>query len=434
MDTTLELTTKDKFLQHFTEQNHFSEPALSQEVRKEAQQALNDLDFPTRKTEYWKYTRVGKIVKKEYQTGLSETDINIEDYSIEGLDAHKLVFVNGYFREDLSSYSSGNGLTVELLSSAKEENEELLKPHFGKYAPHNNEVFVAMNTAYHTDGVFVHMEKNKKSDKPVHIIHLNDGDKILSQPRHLTIAEQGAEVDIIQTYETLSGEGSFTNVVSETIVKENAKVSIDKVQQEHVSSFQIATDQAYQEKNSTYTINTITLDGDLVRNNLNIDVDGENCQTNLHGVYLLNGTQHVDNHTVVDHLKAHCESNELYKGVMNDKSTGVFNGKVFVRQDSQKINAFQSNANILMTDDAKVFSKPELEIYADDVKCSHGSTTGQLDEEAVFYLMTRGLPEQDARNLLLYAFAGEVLDMVKIEPLRKKIDAIISRRLGNDFS
>lgn len=217
------------------------------------------------------------------------------------------------------------------------------------------------------------------------------------------------------------------------VVEANAHLTINKIQYESEANYQIATEQVKQEKDSTFTINTITLNGELVRNNLNIDVLGQNCNTHLNGAYLTKGKQHVDNHTTVDHTVANCESNELYKGVMDDDSTAVFNGKVFVRKDAQKINAFQSNGNVLLSGNATVNSKPELEIYADDVKCSHGSTTGQLDEDAVFYLRARGLSEKNARKLLVSAFIADVLDTIESEEVRAHIDNMLLERFGWEF-
>jgi Fe-S cluster assembly protein SufD len=213
----------------------------------------------------------------------------------------------------------------------------------------------------------------------------------------------------------------------------NAQLTIDKIQHEEQGNFAVLTEQVDQKKDSTFTINTITLDGTLVRNNLNIEVNGSNCESNLNGAYLLKDNQHVDNHTIVDHKVAHCLSNELYKGVIYDKATAVFNGKVFVRKDAQKINAFQSNGNVLMSDDASVNSKPELEIYADDVKCSHGSTTGQLDDEAIFYLRARGLSEKAAKNLMVSAFIGDVLDKIENPSVLQMVQTIIQKKHGWEF-
>ncbi len=224
--------------------------------------------------------------------------------------------------------------------------------------------------------------------------------------------------------------GCFSNVVTEIEVAENAHLDIDKLQLENETALQIASEYVTQARDSHFDINTITLNGLLVRNGLNIAVDGQNCETHLNGMYLTKDNQHVDNHTIVDHLQPNCESFELYKGVMNDKSTGVFNGKVFVRKDAQKINAYQSNGNVLLSDNATINSKPELEIYADDVKCSHGSTTGQLDEEAIYYLRTRGISAKAAREMLIAAFVGDVLEKIINEEVLSFIQQILKDRFG----
>jgi len=240
-----------------------------------------------------------------------------------------------------------------------------------------------------------------------------------------------SSVKIIESFVNLQGEESFTNNVSEFFLNPNSQVEYNKIQNKVGESYQISTEQVYQRKDSNYTINTITLDGTLVRNNLNIDVDAEGCETNLNGIYLGKKQNHIDNHTVVDHLKPNCNSNEVYKGILDDNSVGVFNGKVFVRPDAQKTNAFQQNNNILLTDDAVINSKPELEIYADDVKCSHGSTTGQLDDEAIFYLQARGVGKRSAINMMITAFAKDALERVSITPLKEYIENKIEDRFGN---
>ena len=285
-----------------------------------------------------------------------------------------------------------------------------------------------------TDGVFIHIGSKVILDKPLQILHILSETNTISNLRNLIVCEKNSEAKIIQGYFSENATDSFTNVVTEVFVEENAHLTIDKIQYENDSCYQIATEQVQQEKNSTFTINTVTLNGAIVRNNLNIEVVGQNCLTNLNGTYLLKGNQHVDNHTIVDHKAPNCESHELYKGVVNDQSTAVFNGKVFVRKDAQKINAFQSNANVLLSDESTVNSKPELEIYADDVKCSHGSTTGQLDEEAVFYLRARGLSEKSARKLMIGAFVNDVLKKIENEEVKTFIFEILHQRFDWELS
>jgi len=235
-------------------------------------------------------------------------------------------------------------------------------------------------------------------------------------------------LQIVEGYYASEKGPAFSNVVSEIIVKENAKLHIDKIQFESDEHWQINSEYICQGQNSVFTINTITLNGGMIRNGLNVSVDGQNCVTNLNGLYYLQGNQHVDNHTKVDHKKPHCTSSELYKGILDGSATGVFNGKVFVREDAQKIEAFQQNNNVLLSDTASMNAKPELEIYADDVKCSHGSTTGQFDDEAIFYLRTRGIDEKNAKSLMIKAFAEDVLKNVTTDAIRSHIDDLLKTR------
>jgi Fe-S cluster assembly protein SufD len=290
-----------------------------------------------------------------------------------------------------------------------------------------------MNLAYATDGLYIKIAANTTVKKPIQFIQILTGEQTVANTRNYIHCEKFAKASIILGDFSTEASSSFNNVVSEIIVEENAHLIIDKIQYEEAGNYSIVSENVQQEKDSTFTINTLTLNGTLVRNNLTINVAGTNCTTNLNGAYLLKDNQHVDNHTIVDHIAPHCNSNELYKGVIDEKATAVFNGKVFVRKDAQKINAFQSNGNVLLSDNASVNSKPELEIYADDVKCSHGSTTGQLDEEAVFYLRARGLSEKSARYLMVSAFIGDVLEKIESEDVLNYTHSVLKDRFGWDF-
>jgi len=401
------------------------------EIGEQAMEAINKLDFPTTRTEDWKYTRVGRIIKNDLQVLKSDFSIDVNKYKIDGLDCDLLVYINGVFKEKLSEITKSN-MCVTFFSNPELVGEERVKTNFGKTSRHQDNIFTAINTAYPSDGAFIHIDKNKKGQKPVHILNLSIGENTINQPRNLIVAEQGSELEIIETFDSIDSENVFNNIVTEIVIGENAKVSYDQLQREGKGTFLLSTVEVYQEKNSTFNTNTVTLSGDWVRNNLNIEVDGENCMTNLSGVYLLKENQHVDNHTMVDHKKPHCESNELYKGVIDEKATAVFNGKVYVREDAQKINAFQYNGNVLLTDDATINSKPELEIYADDVKCSHGSTTGQLDDEALFYLRSRGLSEDSARKMLIEAFTADAIEKVENEALLSAIKKTLQKEFDWD--
>ena len=394
------------------------EGVLSDTLKSNAFTILETIQFPTTRTEAWKYTRLGKISNKKFniQKG-TVTDISKFEISKE---ATTIIFVNGFIDPSLSSNEIPSGIEFKSITNSSFD--------FGKNVKLENEIFNSLNTSFATDGIYIQINSKTILDKPLQIIHILTGEHTVANLRNVIICEKNAQAEIIQGFFTENAKESFTNVVTEIFVEENAHLTLNKIQYEDESCYQIATEQVDQHKNSTFTINTITLNGALVRNNLNIEVNGENSTTNLNGAYLLKGNQHVDNHTLVDHKVAHCESHELYKGVVNDKATAVFNGKVFVRKDAQKINAFQSNANVLLNDDSTIYSKPELEIYADDVKCSHGSTTGQLDEEAVFYLRARGLSEKTARKLMISAFINDVIEKIENKDVKSYVIRLLQER------
>ncbi|WP_343634482.1 Fe-S cluster assembly protein SufD [Fluviicola sp.] len=397
---------------------------LNPELRRKALEVLENTPFPTTKTEAWKYTRVARI--KNSELSIQENPVSVSGNFGLSTENVQYVFVNGHFSSELSSNSYPEGLKILPLSQMDEAEVRVL----GGNVLLDGEVFSSINTAYTTDGLYVHVSAKMQIEPVIEIIQINTNSHILSNLRHVFVAEAFSEVKFIQRSISVNGSDNFTNVISEIHVGKNAKLTIDKLQEENESCFQVSTELVNQHQDSNFTINTVTLNGLLVRNNLTIKVDGQNCETHLNGAYILNGNQHVDNHTVVDHKVANCESNELYKGVIDGKATAVFNGKVFVRKDAQKINAFQSNGNVLLSDDATINSKPELEIYADDVKCSHGSTTGQLDEEAVFYLRARGLSEASARQLMVGAFIEDVIQKIENEAVTSRIHEILKERFN----
>jgi len=399
--------------------------AFSNELKSNAESTLEHTDFPTTRNENWKYTRVAKLGKIDFKNDRGNVS-QIEEYIIDPTKT-TLVFVNGHYHEELSSRELPTGVTIELLSESNGISTSLLKT--------EGELFNALNTAHLVDGVSINIEAKAVVETPIQILHVLDGVQQISNFKTIINAGAFSKASIVQGFfSTNESDKSFANVTSEIKVDTNAFLTIDKVQFENESSYHISTEQVEQGKDSTFTINTITLNGGLVRNSLNIDVIGENCTTNLNGAYILKGKQHVDNHSVVDHKVPNCESHELYKGVMDDNSTAVFNGKVYVRQDAQKINAFQSNRNVLLSDNATINSKPELEIYADDVKCSHGSTTGQLDEDAVFYLRARGLSKRSATQLLVSAFVTDVIEKVENANVRDFTFKLLNQRFGWDFT
>lgn len=387
---------------------------------------VKEQDFPTTRNEYWKYIRTAKIAKSSYNfnsvpVGTTLNNAFIPEDALESaeypyLDVYKVIFRNGFATdvvENLPDAKLANIRSFKDVSSAE------LAPYFAKEEDNKRNIFNTLNSAYFNGGYFI--EINGVLDKPLHIIHEISGENVIAQPRIIVVSKASSEATIVNTVISENANNVLQNAVNEIFVAENSNISFINIQRENEGVFHVNNTQGHQEKNSTLSIHHYTLTGDWVRNNTNILVNGENCDSNLYAAYTAKNKQQIDNHTVVDHRVAHCESNELYKGTANDKATVTFNGKVFVRKDAQKINAFQSNNNILLSDDATINSKPELEIYADDVKCSHGSTTGQLDEDALFYLRSRGLKEDTANQLLVGAFVGEVIENIKHDAIRNHV-------------
>jgi len=405
-------------------------------IRKNAIEAFDKLDFPTLKNEDWKYTSVAPILEHNYESA-KESDKskafsgNIEDYLINGLDAIRLVFINGYFSKELSSSPElSGGVIAGSLAELIKTNKELLNSHFAKYVKLENG-FIALNTAFAQDGAVIFIPDNYTLETPIHILSLtgNHGMKILSQPRNLIIAGKSSRVRIIESYHSIGDENNFINTVTEISAGENSDIEFYRIQDENKQAYHINKTQVEQKNNSKFTSYTVTTGGALVRNDMNTLLNGEGCEAHFYGIYITDGTQHVDNHTMIDHAKPKCLSNELYKGVLHDKSRAVFNGKVFVRPDAQKTNAYQSNKNILLSREAQVDTKPQLEIYADDVRCTHGATVGQLDEESVFYLRSRGISRENAVSVLIRAFANDIFEEIRTEQLKEHLNNLIFRKL-----
>lgn len=398
--------------------NSLSQMGVDLGAKNQALELLKGLEFPTRKTEDWRYTSVKKILKKKYVQCKEAEEVGLSNEIVPSLDAYNIVLVNGVYSKALSDVNFPDAVVVDTFPNAMEEDISLIQSTFNAIAKNKEEVFTALNTSYFHEGVFIHIPKKVKLEKPIHVIYVNTKSNVVSNVRLLIVADSFSEVGVVQSFASVNAIECLTNSVTEVFVKENAKVVLDKVQCEEPNNNLICTVQVNQKDNSAFKINTATVSGDFVRNGVNIDVDGENCTSEMNGLYMQKGIQHVDNHTKVSHLKPNCTSFELYKGVLRDKSTGVFNGKVIVEVDAQKIEAYQQNKNIILSREATMNAKPELEIFADDVKCSHGTTTGQFDDEAIFYLQTRGVSKELAKNLLVEAFADEVLDKVDSEELR----------------
>lgn len=422
---------KDRFLLNYEGQDFSTEAKTFLKTRESAAEHLSQTNFPDRKDEEWKYTRVGSLLKKNFAPQTSINVKSVNEFKIPNWEGHTLVFVNGFFAPKLSNIikDEDDSFVLTNLGEAKVKSVEILEPHYGLIAKYRENVFTALNTAYANDGLFLYLPKNTVLELPIHVIHVNEGDEISSQPRNFILAEKNSQANIVMSYHSADENESFTNGVTEIVAEPNSNIHIDKVQLENEASFHINREEILQDKDTTVTVNTITVGGKLTRNDLNFHSNGSNTNSNLNGLYLTAGDQHVDNHTKVFHMKPGCESNENYKGIVGGKSTAVFNGKVFVDKKAQQTNAFQANDNILMTDHATANSKPELEIYADDVKCSHGSTIGQFDDEAVFFLRSRGIGEAKAKEIMVKAFADEVLSSIKNELTHDWVEGYIAKHL-----
>jgi len=409
-------------------------------IRKEGFNTFNKSGLPGFKNEEWKYTRISNLFNKEYHLSGDGTksEINISDINAIRLpgfeNANELVFANGKFIPELSTIRS---LTEQLVimpleEAAKGIYKELIHEHLDKSSLFIKDGIHALNTSFIYGGVFIYVNKSQVLDHPVYLYHISDAreNHTLSQPRSLVFVDQSAKLQLVETYSTIGSMDSFTNEVIEIIVDTNAIVEYYKIQNDLITASQVGTTHIRQIGKSYVHALTVSLNGGMIRNNTDIIMEAAGNEAHMYGLYLLKGHTHVDNHTLVDNTKPNCFSNELYKGIIDEQATGVFSGKIFVRPDAQKTNAYQSNKNILLSDDATVNTKPQLEIFADDVKCSHGCTVGQLDEEAMYYLRTRGISKEHAQSMLLEAFAADIVEQIKPEPLRKYVEELISERLA----
>lgn len=403
-------------------------------IEQQAYDSFNRLGIPTSKHEEWKYTRISGVFNKDFALA-SEQRFSASDVDAVRLPGHEeaneLVFLNGMFMESFSNIRSSSLTVMPLQTAAANEYSEIVSKHVGDSSRYIKDGIHALNTAFLQQGIFLQVKKGKVVEHPLYIYNITDArsSNILSQPRTLVHVAENAQVQIVETYATLGSDESFTNQVMEIVVEQNANVEYYKIQNDTSKTSQVSTTHFMQVGKSYVHAVTITLNGGIVRNNLNIAMAADRSEAHLYGLYFLKGNTHADNHTVVDNIQPNCFSNELYKGIVGDHATAVFNGKIYVQPLAQKTNAFQSNKNILLSDDATVNTKPQLEIFADDVKCSHGCTVGQLDEEGLFYLRSRGISESIAKSLLIHAFAIDILEHIKPVQIRNYVDQLISERL-----
>jgi Fe-S cluster assembly protein SufD len=409
-------------------------------IRKAAIKRFEELGFPTTKLEAWKFTNVAPIAKLAFQPA-THTAIRLSTEELMrlpladvafGPSCHRLVFVDGQFCSELSSIDSlPEGARVTSLAAANKTDSSLVEAHLARYADYDNHAFVALNTAFMQDGAFVQIPKGAILDRPIYLVFVatqREAPTVI-YPRNLIVVGSASQAQIIESYIGLSESVYFTNAVTEIVAGEDSVVEYYRLQHESEHAFHIGTTHIHQDRNSNFTSHTITLGGGLVRNDLNAVLKGEGIECSLNGLYVTSGRQHVDNHTVIDHAKPHGASRELYKGVLGGNSSAVFDGSIVVRKDAQKTDARQSNKNLLLSEGATINSKPQLEISADDVKCTHGTSIGHLDDDSVFYLLSRGIGPDEARTVLTYGFANDVLNRMKLDAVRVRLECALVGRI-----
>ncbi len=405
------------------------------DLRTEAIKQFETQGFPSRRDESWKYTSLNSILKHDYSVFPKRDkhiDYNeIKKYFIHDMDTYKIVFIDGQYSSHFSE-TTHDGIDVCLMSSAlsKPKYRVVIENYFNKAATKDS--LSSLNTAFSQEGAYIHIPKNKSVAKPIEIIHFSTGSEaaVMLQPRNLIVVDENSHVQIIERHQSLTQNPVLTNSVTEIFANERAIVDYYKIQNDNDNASLIDSTFINQKQASCASVHTFSFGGKLTRNNLSFFQNGERIDSTMKGVTIIGDKQHVDHNTLVHHIEPNCESHQDYQGIFGDSSTGVFNGKVLVNKEAQKTNAFQANNNILLSDKATINTKPQLEIFADDVKCSHGCTIGQLDDSAIFYMQSRGIPEKEAKALLMYAFGNSVLSSVKIPEIKQRITNIIAKKLG----
>lgn len=408
--------------------------SYAHQIRQKAFQHFEENGFPDKKHEEWRYTNLKPILKHDYRIFPPDDNAlefkDVKRYFLSDVDSYKIVFIDGIFSSWLSE-TTHDGFDVCTFSSMLSKYHDVTEKYFNKALPQDDSL-ASVNTAFAKEGAFIRIKKNQTVDKPVQIVFFatEHPTEVMLQPRNMVVVEENAEVNIVERHQSLSSKPVLTNSATEIFAEANSRLNYYKVQNDNLEASLIDTTAVKQYRGSNVSINTFSFGNKFVRNNLNFHLEEEHTESHMNGITIIGENQMVDHHTLADHKMPNCISNELYKGIYDANAHGVFNGKVMVHPDAQKTNAFQQNNNILLTDKAAVDTKPQLEIFADDVQCSHGCTVGQLDEDAMFYLQSRGIPEKEAKALLLYAFANEGLKDVKIPELRKKLNKQIASKLG----
>ncbi len=413
-------------------------PGWLKALRESAIGSFNKLGFPTRNDEDWRYTSVDAIASQPFERDRQPKDVAVDTVlgrSFVDAASNRLVFVNGILAPQHSLWRDApGGVRVESLAEAIRRDDRILAPYLAGCARHETEAFFALNTAFMEDGAVVVVPPDCRLEAPLHLIYVaTAGTRPISfYPRNLMLIGAGSSVKIVESYLGIGSGKYFVDAVTELIGEENSVIDYYRLQRESDAGFHIGAVDARLKRNCHLTSHAVTLAGALVRNDVHVALDGEGSECILNGIYLLDGDQHVDNHTEIEHCRPRATSFELYKGILSGSSHGVFNGKIVVHKDAQKTDARQTNKNLLLSENAAVNTKPQLEIYADDVKCSHGSTIGQLDPDALFYLRSRGLDVHESQSLLSYAFASDVVGRIQIASLRAKLDEYLLTKFGRN--
>ncbi len=412
-----------------------AEPTWLAELRRAGMQRFAQAGFPTTRHEEYKYTNLAPLAKIPFRPAgagqLREEHLGPWRFELKG---DCLVFVNGRFAADLSRRSGKSGLEVDSLATRLSSDGASVEQHLARYTAKRDNVFAALNTAFFEDGAVIRIPDRAVIENPVQLIFVSTADEAetVSHPRVLIVAGRDSQAAVIENYVGLGGNVYWTNAVTEIVAGANARIEHCRLQQERTAGFHTGFVEIHQSRDSHVTTHSLSLGGSLVRNDVEVVLDDEAAESTLTGLYAVRDRQHVDNRTCIDHAKPHGTSHQLYKGVLDGHSTGVFNGKIIVRPDAQKTDAIQSNKNLLLSEYANINTKPQLEIDANDVKCTHGATVGQIDEEAVFYLRSRGIAYAQARALLTYAFAADILERVSIVPVRDYVEAKLMNWLAGD--
>lgn len=403
-------------------------------LRKDAFTSFQKLGIPSNRHEEWRYTNIKTQLPETLSVAAGKESSISKDkfHSFDSIKASRLVFVNGVFNKELSQVIEQRGVTISTLAAQLKNKNAVVEKHYGKLVKQYEEHFSVLNTAFVTDGSFIHISKGVAAENPVFILHLYNSPENFVQSRDLVVVEEGAIVNVVFDFQNI-GTKSFYNHVAEFFVADNANATVTYLQTETGGATAVHTLESEVGRSAVFNCTTVTYDGKLIRNSINARLVGENCEVHLNGLYYGTDDSLIDNHILVDHIVPNCQSNQRYKGILDDESAGVFNGKIFVKQDAQKTNAFQSSKAILLSDNASVDSKPQLEIFADDVKCSHGAAIGQLSDNEVFYLRARGIEEVDARAILTYAFANDILENISNPDLKNYLDSKLKSRLNLQF-